>query len=91
MRQGQIGRDDIVKRQPRASMTFAHKSVTWHVMRIKKYATLNAMADIGQQAMTVDRGGISHDDAYVVEQGSLVDKLRIRAQLRMCSGYGIGK
>ncbi len=72
-------------------MTFAHKSMTRQVMCVKKYATLNAMADIRQRAMTVDRGGISHDDAYVVEQGSLVDKLRIRVQLRVCSGYGIGK
>ena len=77
MRQGKVLVDDIVGGKTGACVTFADEGVSVEPFLLKDFASFDAVADVGEVADAVDVGGVATEDADVVKQCSLSDKVYI--------------
>lgn len=77
MRQGKVLVDDIVGGKTGACVTFADEGVSVEPFLLKDFASFDAVANVGEVADAVDVGGVATEDADVVKQCSLSDKVYI--------------
>ena len=72
--------DDVVDGETGACVAFADEGMSVKSFLFKDFATLDAVADVGEVADAVDVGSITTEDADVVEQCSLGDKVYINVE-----------
>ena len=69
--------DDVVDGETGACVAFADEGMSVESFLFKDFATLDAVADVGEVTDAVDVGSVAAEDADVVEQCSLGDKVYI--------------
>ena len=83
MRKRQLLPNDIIGREPRTRMTFAHPCMLLHTFGSQHLGAQDAVTDVGLCAVTTDARRIALHNANVVQHGGLVHKLAVGTQLGM--------